>query len=97
MSTTGNKEPTWSEWLDWSQDDIYDTIYHEVPGSNWGDVEIEFEHEDGHTSKAYMVPCEECTTDYDDCWKSYDLQDENYKWPCNTKGVKRWRYLNDWE
>lgn len=88
---------TWSEWLDWGQDDIYDTIYHEVPGSNWGDVEIEFEHEDGHTSKAYMVPCEECTTDYDDCWKSYDLQDENYKWPCNTKGVKRWRYLNDWE
>lgn len=88
---------TWSEWLDWGQDDIYDTIYHEVPGSNWGDVEIEFEHEDGHTSKAYMVPCEECTTDYDDCWKSYDLQDENYKWPCNTKDVKRWRYLNDWE
>lgn len=97
MSTTGNKEPTWSEWLDWGQDDIYDTIYHEVPGSNWGDVEIEFEHEDGHTSKAYMVPCEECTTDYDDCWKSYDLQDENYKWPCDTKGVKKWRYLNDWE
>jgi hypothetical protein len=97
MSTIGNKEPTWSEWLDWDQDDLYDTIYHEVPGSNWNDVEIEFEHEDGHISKAYMVPCEECTTDYDDCWKSYDLQDENYKWPCNTKGVKRWRYLNDWE
>ncbi len=95
MSTTGNKEPTWSEWLDWDQDDLYDTIYHEVPGSNWGDVEIEFEHEDGHKSKAYMVPWEEYTDD--DWWKSYDLQDENYKWPCDTKGVKKWRYLNDWE
>lgn len=49
----------WSEWFDWIMVDIYKTMYDEVPGTNWGDAEIEFEHKDGSISKAYMCPYEE--------------------------------------
>jgi len=42
-----------------------------------------------------MWPYEEWTDD--DYWKSYDLMDENNKWPCYTKDVEEWRYLKDWE
>lgn len=24
----------WSEWFDWTMVDIYETMYHEVPGNN---------------------------------------------------------------
>lgn len=85
----------WSEWLDWSQTDIYDTIYDNVPGSYWGDIDIELKLKDGSIMKAYMEPCEEYTED--DYWKSYDLTDEHYNWPIKTDNVVEWRYLNEWE
>lgn len=84
----------WSEWFDWLMVDIYETIYREVPGNNWSEVNIEFEHKDGSISKAYMWPDEEWTDD--DYWKSYNLQDEHYK-PCDTSDVVKWRFLYDWE
>ena len=85
----------WSEWLDWSQTDIYDTIYDNVPGSYWGDIDIELKLKDGSIMKAYMEPCEEYTED--DYWKLYDLTDEHYNWPIKTDNVIEWRYLNEWE
>lgn len=84
----------WSEWLDWGQDDLYDTIYDEVSDDNWNDVNLEFEYEDGHISKAYLIPWEDYTDD--DWWKTYELYDEHYK-HCDTSNVKKWRYFNDWE
>lgn len=85
----------WSEWFDWTMFDIYETIYDEVPSHNWSEVDIEFEHKDGSISKAYMCPYEEWTDD--DYWKSYELQDEHYNWPCDTSTVVKWRFLYDWK
>lgn len=85
----------WSEWLDWLQTDIYDTIYDNVPGSYWGDIDIEFKMKDGSIMKAHMEPYEEYTED--DYWKTYELHDEHYNWPVKTDGVVEWRYLKDWE
>ena len=84
----------WSEWFDWTNVNIYETMYHEVPGNNWSEVNIEFEHKDGSISKAYMCPYEEWTDD--DYWKTYELEDEHYK-TCDTSTVVRWRFLYDWE
>ena len=38
----------WSEWFDWTMVDIYETMYHEVPGNNWSEVNIEFEHKENN-------------------------------------------------
>ena len=86
---------TWSKWFDWLQTDIYSTIYENVPGNYWGDIDIEFKMKDGSIIKACMVPYEEYTED--DYWKTYELQDEHYNWPVKTDNVVEWRYLKDWE
>lgn len=86
---------TWSEWFDWLQTDIYDTIYSIVPNGYWGDIDIEFKMKDGSIVKGYMIPYEEYTDD--DYWKTYELQDEHYNWPAMTNNVAEWRYLKDWE
>lgn len=85
----------WSEWFDWTMFGIYETIYDKVPCNNWDVVVIEFEHKDGSISKAYMCPYEEWTDD--DYWKSYELQDEHYNYPCDTSTVVKWRFLYDWK
>ena len=79
---TEEEKEHWSEWFDWATVDIYETIYHEVPGHNWCEVNIEFEHKDGSISKAYMCPYEDWTDDpycnyYVRGWKdgSYNIGD----------------------
>ena len=42
-----------------------------------------------------MCPYEEWTDD--DYWKSYELQDEHYNWPCDTSTVVKRRFLYDWK
>lgn len=88
------EEPLWSEWIDNSDNDIYDEVSDRFQYT-WNTIDLEFKDKDGNITKGSAWPDEEVVREEDGeiidtykCWYIEDDNGSNY----DTNQIVEWRY-----
>lgn len=88
------EEPLWSEWIDNSENDIYDEVYDRFQYT-WNTIDLEFKDKNGNITKGSAWPDEDVVREEDgeiiDTYKCWYIEDDNgvlY----DTKLISEWRY-----
>jgi hypothetical protein len=88
------EEPLWSEWIDNSENDIYDEVAYKFQYT-WNTIELEFKDKDGNIAKGSAWPDEEVVSEEDgeiiDTYKSWYIEDDNGS-SYDTNLIAEWRY-----
>lgn len=88
------EEPLWSEWIDNSENDIYDEVSDKFQYT-WNTIELEFKDKDGNIAKGSAWPDEEVVSEEDgeiiDTYKSWYIEDDN-GFNYDTNLISEWRY-----
>jgi hypothetical protein len=88
------EEPLWSEWIDNSENDIYDEVSYKFQYT-WNTIELEFKDKDGNIAKGSAWPDEEVVSEEDgeiiDTYKSWYIEDYNGS-SYDTNLIAEWRY-----
>jgi hypothetical protein len=88
------EEQLWSEWIDNSENDIYDEVSDKFQYT-WNTIELEFKDKDGNITKGSAWPDEEVVSEEDgeiiDTYKSWYIEDDNGS-NYDTNLISEWRY-----
>lgn len=88
------EEPLWSEWIDNSENDIYNEVYDRFQYT-WNTIDLEFKDKDGNITKGLAWPDEDVVSEEDgeiiDTYKCWYVEDDKCIL-CDTNRIAEWRY-----